>query len=62
MSEKTGKETLVKWKALDYFMNWENAVDFTILFFMSLNYIATWANTTLGDLTYDHIRVAVCFD
>ena len=61
VSEKTGKETLVKWKALDYFMNWENAVDFTILFFMSLNYIATWANTTLGDLTYDHIRVIRLF-
>jgi len=61
VSEKTGKETLVKWKPLDYFMNWENAVDFTILFFMSLNYISTWANTTLGDLTYDHIRVIRLF-
>jgi len=61
VSEKTGKETLVKWKPLDYFVNWENAVDFTILFFMSLNYISTWANTTLGDLTYDHIRVIRLF-
>ena len=57
----TGKETLVEWNPLAYFKNWENAIDFSILFFMILNYIATWGNFTLGDLTYEHIRIIRLF-
>ena len=57
----TGKETLVEWNPLAYFKNWENAIDFSILFFMILNYIATWGNFTLGYLTYEHIRIIRLF-
>ena len=57
----TGKEILVEWNPLAYFKNWENAIDFSILFFMILNYIATWGNFTLGYLTYEHIRIIRLF-